>query len=144
MERNEAIEFAVKNLGMEVSKAKKMGTAQLVKKVDAWKVTHPSTVKVMKRRGRPANPNKTVHVSTVKHGEYMLGWNTPDGNVRVLKYCTIKRNTNECQTVVDSALEPKKMSRVHVYKKESTAMKQRDMMIKSDPERYAGLEVLVK
>jgi len=143
MERNEAIEFAVKNLGMEVSKAKKMGTAQLIKKVSGWVASQPK-VAVLKRRGRPANPNKTPKVSVVKHGEYMLGWNTPDGNVRVLKYCTIKRQGNDCQTIIDSALEPKKMSRVHVYKKESTAALQRDLMIKSDPERYAGLEVLVK
>lgn len=143
MERNVAIDFAVKTLGMEVSKAKKMGTAQLIKKIEAWKVANPATVNVSKKCGRPANSNKVVRPA-VKKGQFMIGWNTPDGNVRVLKYCSIKRQNDVCQTIVDSALEPEKMKRVHVYKKESTAVKQIEMMKNINSEMYAGLEILYK
>lgn len=142
MERIEAIEFATKTMNIELSKAKKMSTAQLVKKVEAYIAAHP-VVEAKKHRGRPANPNKK-NKTIVTKGEFMVGWTTPSGNVRALKYCSIKRRGNVCQTIVDSELNPEKMSRVHVYKKRETAVKQIEIMQKINPEYYAGLEIITK
>lgn len=131
MERIEAIEFATKTMGIELAKAKKMATAQLIKKVEAWKVAHPVIEE------KPAEKAKVVK------GQFIVGWKNGE-HIRALKYCSIKRHGATCQTIVDSIATPEKMARIHVYKKEATARKQITIMQEIDPVKYANLQVISK
>lgn len=141
MTRTDAIKFAIENMNINPASAKKMSTVQLLKKVEKWQAmyTPPVAVEINSKPRKAAAPK----AKAVK-GEYIVGWNTPDGHIRALKYCTIKRHGNVCQTIVDSGLNPEKMARVHVYKKLSTAKKQIELMQHMNPEFYCGLEVIAK
>lgn len=139
MERQEMIQFAINTMNLESTKVKKMNTNRLTKLVEEYKLSHPEPVidQPKRRRGRPCNPNKAPKKQIVR-GNFILGWNTPDGNIIACKYWTLDFK----QTFVDSGLYPEKFKKVHVYKKESTAYKMREVFQNSNPELYKGLEVI--
>lgn len=137
MERIEAIEFATKVMGIELVKAKKMATAQLIKKIETWKTEHPVIEEAVKKTEEIKTKAKVVK------GQFIVGWKEGE-HIRALKYCSIKRHGATCQTIIDSIATPEKMARVHVYKKESTAQKQIKIMQCIDPVKYAGLQIIVR
>lgn len=165
MERAEALNVAVNVMNMDEKAAKKMGTAQLVKKVERFmselnqtvelqleeefqveemvQVETVEEVKVPKKRGRKPNPNKVVRPEVVK-GEFVLGWTTPTGNRRLLKYSPVTRNGEPYQVVHDQELSPEKAANCRTYTKKSTAEKNLETFLELDPVFYAGLEVLEK
>lgn len=173
MERAEALNVAVNVMNMDEKAAKKMGTAQLVKKVERFMSELNQTVelqleeesqveemvqvesveseeakfveevKVPKKRGRKPNPNKVVRPEVVK-GEFVLGWTTPTGNRRLLKYSPVTRNGEPYQVVHDQELSPEKAANCRTYTKKSTAEKNLETFLELDPVFYAGLEVLEK
>lgn len=160
MERNVALQIAINEMGMEEKAAKKHATAQLTKKVERFMAERaeaeerarqeverfetPAPINTApKKRGRKPNPNKIVR-QPIERGEFVLGWETPTGNRRILKYGPITRNGEPFQVIHDQELNPEKVAKCHWYKKRNAAEKNLAIFMEQNPSFYAGLQVLTK